>query len=166
MPHQKPVNHRKIAASSEVDFTVVTTILIISNPVRENVMIYVYKDSPALITSEPNTHRLSPLDSFNMSLDSEIQLQFLVGVLRAGLNPWWATPVRRTTAGKQEIRKAISEIYAEAEAEGSKPPNVNQAYRRVAERVAPKHAPKTKIMTELEGFADRRLKRGIRFGSK
>jgi hypothetical protein len=100
------------------------------------------------------------------NLDSEFQLRFLLGVLRAALDPCWLKPEPTKPAAKQKIQKALAEIYEEAKAAGTKPPNVNEAYRLVVGRVAPQRAPKSMVMTELKAFAKRRLGRGKRFDSK
>ena len=123
-----------------------------------------YENVPALLGESEGLCN-SNIGNF-LDLDSEFQLRFLLGVLRAALDPWWVKPEPRKPVGKPEIRTVLAEIYEEAEAAGRKPPNVNEAYQLVVKRVAPKHAPKSKVMTELKAFAKRRLGRGKRFGTK
>jgi hypothetical protein len=76
--------------------------------------------------------------------------------------------IERAIASKAEIRKTAGEIYDEAERVGAKPPNITEAFRLIAERLAPKLAPKSivfPILRENE-FKNRRWDPGQRSSKK
>jgi hypothetical protein len=76
--------------------------------------------------------------------------------------PTGSLPKKRAYASDPQIRETAVQIYDEAEKAGAKPPNVIEAFPLVKERLAPKRAPKRKVLPILaeDQFENRRWKPG------
>jgi hypothetical protein len=93
--------------------------------------------------------------------------RYVLFLSRGAILKHWAdvdAPKQRPVASKDEIRKALVEIYRNADEKSRKPPNINEAYGLVADKLEPKRAPRKLVRGILDEpvFKERRLERGRR----